>query len=45
MTNRDGRVEILLAGLIHDKILFIEIVSRFDDRLFAFDEYNLFFSG
>lgn len=44
MTNRDGRVEILLAGLIHDKILFIEIVSRFDDRLFALDEYNLFFS-
>jgi KaiC/GvpD/RAD55 family RecA-like ATPase len=40
---RDHKTELLLAGLLHDKILFIEVASRFNGKVFELEDYNRFF--
>lgn len=40
MINRDPRVELLLGAIVQDKILFVEVMSRFSGRLFGRDEYD-----
>ena len=39
---RDDKTELLLSALLHDSLLFFEIVNRIEREIFVENEYNNF---